>query len=450
MNNKRGREGQSAIEFFIIVGAVLMFFIAFMYAVQVNIGDKTVERKFIVTDEIAKNVQKELVIASDSADGYYREFLLSPTIINQDYTIGIDDGVVHVKSDDERYTASYPVVEVQGDPVPGNNVVTKFFGVVCLNVDKETCLGTDSTCGNGMYNCVDDDSCDAENEKCIENSGVKYCVEVNLGGQPLEDCDDGPGGGPAGDNDLCTNACELAYCGDGIVCSDFGTCNPWEACDDGNQIYDDGCDPDCTESSGEGSNECGNGLWEFGEDCDYASYDSRKDCSGVCELDCTCNELRENECNVEGSASPFGEICIGKLESGSHATYDSCADGASPPVLYSNNIWIADGVGYGFTVTVVCEVCCNSPDTKWRISHYGPDTGWKDVGGGSCEEYEQCPECSCDNQLHYADITLDDAGIPQYIRCTVADSNFPQIPVICPGGFTTDADDIEIDMPASG
>lgn len=54
-----------------------------------------------------------------------------------------------------------------------------------------------------------------------------------------EGCDDGN----AIDHDLCTNMCQLAECGDGIV-SEVAS----ERCDDGNDDDDDGCDSDCSAS----------------------------------------------------------------------------------------------------------------------------------------------------------------------------------------------------------
>jgi cysteine-rich repeat protein len=72
----------------------------------------------------------------------------------------------------------------------------------------------------------------------LEEGGEGLCGDgvVDLG----EACDDGNDV----DVDACTNACELAACGDGIVSALVG-----EACDDGDEVDQDGCDSDCQPSA---------------------------------------------------------------------------------------------------------------------------------------------------------------------------------------------------------
>jgi cysteine-rich repeat protein len=94
-----------------------------------------------------------------------------------------------------------------------------------------------------------------------------------------EECDDGEPTSVCLDpsdpscNDWCTSDCTIAECGDGIVCSDPGTCTtgPWdddisaygaEECDDGNQVPGDGCDTAC------GLEACGDGVTQDNEQCD--------------------------------------------------------------------------------------------------------------------------------------------------------------------------------------
>jgi len=58
----------------------------------------------------------------------------------------------------------------------------------------------------------------------------------------VEECDDGN----AVDDDGCTQSCNLARCGDGIVRAGLGEGEEgYEACDDGNDIDDDGCNSEC-------------------------------------------------------------------------------------------------------------------------------------------------------------------------------------------------------------
>jgi cysteine-rich repeat protein len=71
--------------------------------------------------------------------------------------------------------------------------------------------------------------------------------------QANEECDDGN----ESDQDECTNRCENAACGDGIL--QVGV----EACDDGNLDINDGCSDECAREQ-----QCGNGRREGEEQCD--------------------------------------------------------------------------------------------------------------------------------------------------------------------------------------
>ena len=66
-----------------------------------------------------------------------------------------------------------------------------------------------------------------------------------------EGCDDGNS-----DNaDACTNACELARCGDAVTRTDLAVGdNGYEACDDGNTVESDICLNNCIAAS------CGDGV----------------------------------------------------------------------------------------------------------------------------------------------------------------------------------------------
>jgi len=128
-----GRKAQSAIEFFILIGAVFFFFIAFLVALQINISDKTKENVNLVIQDITLSVQDEINLASESSDGYYREFIISEKVMNLDYEINVEEGVVFARTDDGKYAISYPVAEVTGDVQKGTNSIRKDDGVIYLN-----------------------------------------------------------------------------------------------------------------------------------------------------------------------------------------------------------------------------------------------------------------------------------------------------------------------------
>jgi len=127
-----------------------------------------------------------------------------------------------------------------------------------------------------------------------------------------EECDDGEGNGDAA---ACTDACQLAICGDGLVhsgveeCdlgslnSDAGDCTlscaikecgdgivqPGEECDDGGLNRwppngEGGCSIYCLDLP-----ECGNGQVEEGEACDDGNTDDEDECLSSC-ISATCGD----------------------------------------------------------------------------------------------------------------------------------------------------------------
>src|SRR5437870_1213044 len=101
MNSKNG---QSAIEFIIIVGAVTFFFLGFLFAIQSNLADQRYQDIDFTIKEIALNVQNEISVASTASDGYYRNFSIPPKIINLDYSISIiSNEMVYINTTDSTH-----------------------------------------------------------------------------------------------------------------------------------------------------------------------------------------------------------------------------------------------------------------------------------------------------------------------------------------------------------
>ncbi len=72
-----------------------------------------------------------------------------------------------------------------------------------------------------------------------------------------------------------TTAADPSVCGNGVV-------EDGEACDDGNQVGGDGCEPDCQI----GEVLCGNGVLDRGETCDDGNQASDDGCSASCVTEC--------------------------------------------------------------------------------------------------------------------------------------------------------------------
>ena len=124
-------KSQGMIEFMILFGAVLFFFVAFMLAIQTSSEEKTLEKQNVYAQNIALSVQNELALAAQASDGYSREFYVTNTILGDDYEITLVDNSVYIKA--EKIALSYSVVVVDGNIQKGLNTIKKEGGVVYLN-----------------------------------------------------------------------------------------------------------------------------------------------------------------------------------------------------------------------------------------------------------------------------------------------------------------------------
>lgn len=129
------KNGQSAIEFLILIGVVISFFLIFLFAIQGSISSKVIENTDLTLKEIALNVINEVNLASNSVDGYYREFEIPSKILGNEYEINITDGIVYIRTLDNERALSLPAVSVVGDVYIGKNIIRKEEGVVYLNYD---------------------------------------------------------------------------------------------------------------------------------------------------------------------------------------------------------------------------------------------------------------------------------------------------------------------------
>ena len=125
--------GQSAIEFMILVGAVLAFFIGFLFAVNVNSADRRFEQQDVIIREVALTAQNEIALASASLDGYLRTFTLPFTIGGLDYEISVVENSVYVHTLNDKHAIALAIAPVSGDLQIGANTIRKEDGVVYLN-----------------------------------------------------------------------------------------------------------------------------------------------------------------------------------------------------------------------------------------------------------------------------------------------------------------------------
>ncbi len=132
---KKSNGGQSAIEFFILVGVLFFIFMIFLLIFQSNLSDKTYERQDTMIKETALTIQNELSLAAEASNGYLRTFELPLKILGSDYQANITSGFVYVRTTDGTHAISLPVQNVTGDlSIPTNRII-KLNETIYLNIN---------------------------------------------------------------------------------------------------------------------------------------------------------------------------------------------------------------------------------------------------------------------------------------------------------------------------
>ena len=127
------RKAQSAIEFVILVTAVLFLFVGMLVLIQQKIAASKYESASIAAEEIAKTIQEEINLADGSTDGYSRQFIIPETINGLNYNASIVAGSIYIRTTDGKHAIALPVGNVSGDVVLGVNSITKFNNSIRLN-----------------------------------------------------------------------------------------------------------------------------------------------------------------------------------------------------------------------------------------------------------------------------------------------------------------------------
>lgn len=130
---QRNRKGQSAMELFILVGAMMFIFIVLLGIFQQSVSRKTNEKRDEAFNELAINVANEFNIAASASDGYSRTFQVPENVLGLDYDISIVSSSVYIISEDEKHALSLTVQNVTGSINKGDNVIQKVNGEILLN-----------------------------------------------------------------------------------------------------------------------------------------------------------------------------------------------------------------------------------------------------------------------------------------------------------------------------
>ena len=104
------KKAQGTIEFIVLFGAILFFFISFFAIIQGNIEDKNEDKEKILLQNTALSLRDEINLAAESSEGYFREFTLPENILGREYEINITDRFVYITT--EKHGFSYKTFEV--------------------------------------------------------------------------------------------------------------------------------------------------------------------------------------------------------------------------------------------------------------------------------------------------------------------------------------------------
>jgi len=127
------KKSQTSIEFLVLIGTVMLFFVLFFVAIHNNMSTKIRERQNIMFKEVVLSVQDEINLALKSSEGYERSFKIPQDIAGKDYEINLIEETVYIQSDDDKISMAVPIPSVNGDVVKGDNIIRKQGGVIYLN-----------------------------------------------------------------------------------------------------------------------------------------------------------------------------------------------------------------------------------------------------------------------------------------------------------------------------
>ena len=226
-----------------------------------------------------------------------------PALVVDD-TDGLGPEVIRIESPEEGQVYAIGV-HYFADSVRGRNLESTATIEVFVGENEEPiCVSEQAmTPGQWWLGCHFEAPNDCEE---LEGGAGPVPVRGDCGdGELAEDeaCDDGN----EVNTDACTNVCEEAVCGDGILrlgleAGDDG----YEACDDGNVLGEDGCAADC-------QLECGNGEINGQEACDDGNDSDTDACvRGCVPARCGDGFVQEGE-----------EAC----DDGNDANEDDCVEG---------------------------------------------------------------------------------------------------------------------------
>lgn len=127
------KKSQTSTEFILVSGILAVMMLVFIGIASNQVNDYQTEREYILLNDIAYYIQKEIFLASLSEDGYTRTFELPDKLdFKYYYNISvIDKKFLVVSSNSTSITLTIP--EISGNIDKSENTITKSGGVIDIS-----------------------------------------------------------------------------------------------------------------------------------------------------------------------------------------------------------------------------------------------------------------------------------------------------------------------------
>ena len=124
-------KAQVSIEFFIFVSIVIVISISFSLHSATQIKDFNRQKESDAIKDLAIKIQREIFLASNVEDGYFRKFDVPSRVSGYNYTIAYSNSSLSVSSANSYYLVRIP--SIVGNVTNGTNRINKTNGVIYVN-----------------------------------------------------------------------------------------------------------------------------------------------------------------------------------------------------------------------------------------------------------------------------------------------------------------------------
>ena len=134
---KESKESQIVTEFIIMFALLFLFATGFFVVINKHLEVYHKEKRVEALRDVVFTVKQEIINARKSLGNYSREFYLPNKIMNWDYELIMDKGLlsgvlIHESGLREEVVVT-SVGNITGEPRKGLNTIRGINGVVCLN-----------------------------------------------------------------------------------------------------------------------------------------------------------------------------------------------------------------------------------------------------------------------------------------------------------------------------